>query len=146
MNNIHKTASRRLFAVRVLRPFLTRKDLASVYKGLVLSIIEYCSPLLVGMSITNRNVLNKLQRRAHNIVCDDKCSCDIFEDLTCRRNRATVEFLAKICRLKDHPLHFLCPHRSCRSGKFTMPYCKTVRRRNSFFPSAIMLANNIHVD
>ena len=141
-NRVHQIASRRLFAVRILRPFLSRSDLACVYKGLILSVIEYCSPLLVGMSSRDRMTMAKLQRRAHNIICGHDCSCKLFEDLNERRNKAAVKFLLNISRNVNHPLYHLCPARSSRSGNFVQPFCKTSRRRNSFFPASTILINN----
>jgi hypothetical protein len=145
LNRIAKITSRRLYAIRALRPFLSRNDLASVYRGLLLSVMEYCSPLLIGMSTGNKQTLDKLQRRAHNIICGFDCSCGIFEDLTMRRNKAAIKLLSSAAFNKDHPLHAWCPKISAH-GKFIQPFSKTTRRRNSFFPSVIILANKTQID
>ena len=121
VNWVHKIASRRLYAVRILCPFLSRPDLACVYKGLILSIIEYCSPVLVGMSSKHRATLDKLRHRAHNIICGHECSCEMFEDFNQRRNKAAVKFLLNISNNKHHPLHPLCPPRSFRSQGWQKP-------------------------
>ena len=101
---------------------------------------------MVGISVANRQTLDNLQRRAHNIICGFDCPCNIFEDLTNRRNRAAVKFLHQVSLIKEHPLHYLCPLRSSRTGKFLVPYCKTTRRRNSFFPATVILLNKTHID
>ena len=49
VKQINKSTSRRMYALRVLKPILDPTSLKRVYHGLILSIIEYCSPLMVGM-------------------------------------------------------------------------------------------------
>ena len=48
--NVSRIAHRRAFALRTLKPFLCSKQLLIVYKANVLSILEYCSPLFVGIN------------------------------------------------------------------------------------------------
>ena len=69
-----KIVSKRLFALR--QPIFDHSSLVKVYDGLILSIIEYCSPLLVGMSKQNASQLARLKRRAQRLICRvDDCSC-----------------------------------------------------------------------
>ena len=55
MENITKCASRRIHALRMLKriPGATQKDLIPVYQNYILSIIEYNSPLFVGLGSRN---------------------------------------------------------------------------------------------
>jgi len=145
LDKVSKVTSRRLYAIRTLRPFLPRNDLVCVYRGLLLSVMEYCSPLLIGMSTKNKQTLDKLQRRAHNIICGFDCSCDLFEDLTLRRKTAALKLLTVSASNKHHPLHSWCPKTSSH-GNFIQPFSKTTRRRNSFFPTTVILANKTQID
>jgi hypothetical protein len=141
-----RCASKRLYALRVLRPILTKNDLKNVYQSLIRSLIEYCAPVFIGLSIHNCELLRKLQNRAHRIICNADCKCQIFEDLSSRRKASAVSFLRKIEKFPDHPLHSLRPCKSSRSGRYLQPLATTSRRRNSFFPATILILNGTFVD
>ena len=143
---INKCASRRLYALRVLKPVLSHRQLLQVYHGLILSVMEYCSPLLIGMHVKDEDVLEKIQRRAHRIICgDSRCSCGNFPNLHERRKKATLNLLSKISSNPSHPLHGMCPSRSLLTNRLIVPQTLTARRRNSFFPMATILTNNVFV-
>ena len=142
---IDRCASRRLYALRVLRPILDKQSLMRIYHGLILPVLEYCSPLMVGILNSEEAVLERLQGRAHRIVCGEHCLCSKFPNLKDRRNKSSVKFLNKICDTSNHPLHARCPPMLI-SGRYQIPVSRTTRRRNSFFPCAAILANAIHVD
>ena len=146
LRQTNKIVSKRLFGLRILRPIFDHASLVKVYNGLILSIIEYCSPLLIGMSKQNETQLTRLQRRAHRLICGPDCSCSCLEDLAVRRERAAVELLLKISNNPSHPLNCLCPSRSSRSNRLLQPPACTVRRRKSFFPTAVILLNKAFVD
>lgn len=143
---INKVASSRMYALRVLKPLLDRTDMIRIYNALILSIIEYCSPLMVGMLANDELILNRIQRRAHRLICGSDCECERFCDLKQRRNSAAIKLLLTISNNPDHPLHPMCPKKSLRSNKFTQPVCRTSRRLNSFFPKTICSINGTFVD
>ena len=145
---INRYASSRLFALRILKPILDHSKWRSVYYGLILSVIEYCSPLLVGMSTQNSEVLQNIQRRAHRIVCGSSsmCECNQFPDLQTRRKEAAIKLLVQISGNPAHPLHSLCPPRSYRTGRFIQPQTRSTRRRNSYFPKTTIIMNGIYTD
>ena len=145
-SNIVKCASKRLYALRILRSFLPKKDLKTVYQSMILSLLEYCSPLFIGMSQRNKETLTVIQKRAHRIICHRECKCDLFEDLCVRRRNSALSFFSKIEKFEDHPLRSLCPTKCVRSGRYLQPPAKTTRRRNSFFPAITILANNTFVE
>ena len=139
---IVKCCSRRLYALRILRPLLQKDDLVTVYHALIRSLMEYCAPLFVSLSARNTNLFRKMQRRAHRIICDQECLCEILQDLSNRRQSAAIKLLRKIAICDEHPLHFLCPHSSERSGRLLHPPARTSRRLRSFFPATCVLMNN----
>ena len=63
------TASRKLYAVRILRPYLSNNDLKLVYFMLVRSLLEYCAPVLTGLSSADALRLERVQRRFHRLLC-----------------------------------------------------------------------------
>ena len=146
--NINKIASRRLYALRVLRPLLDPPNLARVYYGLIRSVIEYVSPLFIGMLSKNQETVDRIQRRAHRIVCKNchQCHCNFFPSLKSRREQAAIKLLIKASSDSHHILHALCPQLSNRSGKLIQPVSLTSRRINSFFPKTTMLLNGTFID
>jgi len=84
INYVIRLASRRLYALYVLRNVLEKKHLIRVYEALVRSILEYCSPLFIGLNGKNSDLLEKVQRRAHKIICNSNCNCN-FQSISDRR-------------------------------------------------------------
>ena len=142
---VNKRASCRLYALRVLKPCLDRTELIAIYHGLILSLLEYCSPVMIGMMTKDEYVLDRIQRRAHRVICGKDCNCDCLPNLRSRREAAAIKLLNRIAERPSHPLHDLCPKRSYISQRFIMPAVKTSRRLNSFFPMSVILANNTHL-
>ena len=141
-----KFASKRLFCLRVLRPLLSKNDLKTVYQSLIRTLIEYCNPLFVGMTNRNREYLRKFQQRAHRIICDRGCDCEIFEDLSSRRLTSAIKYFRKVEQLVHHPLHHLCPTKSERSERYFQIHAKTTRRLRSFFPAMVINFNKTFLD
>lgn len=143
---VNKCSSNRLYALRVLKPIIDRRELIDVYKGLILSIMDYCSPLMIGLLNKDMQKLERIQRRAHRIICGDDCCCSLFPDLQNRRKLAAIKHLNDISANPMHPLFHICPRRSNSTGRFLQPLCMTSRRRNSFFPMSVSLANKTFID
>ena len=101
-DSIVKCASKRLYALRILRPIFDRDQLKIIYQSLILSLREYCSPLFAALSIRNVELLRKLQRRSHRLVCSQECDCNLLPDLSTRREAAVVKLLLN-CLLYTSP-------------------------------------------
>ena len=137
-----KKASQRLYVLRQLKPSMTKADLIVLYNGFIRSTLEYCCPILIGLTRLNSNLLEKVQRRAHKIICGSSCPCDSFESLGDRRtNQALKCFLAM--GDKTHVLHHLHPQLLSSGKRFSFPVCRTSRRANSFIPLCIALLQNV---
>ena len=145
-DNVTKTAARRLYALRILRSCCSFDVLRHIYHGLILSVMEYCSPLFIAMSNRNCNVLDSIQRRAERIIRPDPETREFLPNLTNRRKTAAVRLFNNIHRYENHPLHGMCPSTSERSGRFLQPLARTTRRRTSFFPATLILINGTFLD
>jgi len=127
----------------MLKPYLTKKELSVVYFSCIRSIMEYCSVAFYHQLNKQEKVeLNKIQKRAHNIICSYNCSCDILGDLEQRRLQATKNLFNKI---KDedelHPLkHMLYPTNN--SGRYVLPHCTNNTLLKSFFYAMSLTHNN----
>ena len=84
-DNIVLRASRRLFALRLLRESLSKKQLTLVYNSLVRSLLEYCGPLFLGMLAKDEHRLEQIQKRFHKILCGKNCNEKCLESLRDRR-------------------------------------------------------------
>jgi hypothetical protein len=135
---IEKRVNQRLFILRKLRPFLSKKELLNVYCGYIRSVIEYGCPLFVGLNITLSEDLEKLQNKALKIISWD----DQFQTLHTRRHTLATKLLYSI-QNKKHILNELYPTVLSRCKKFNVIYCKTNRRQNSFFPYLCIYLNQL---
>jgi len=137
--NIIRSSSRKLYALRILKPFLSNNDLKNVYFMLVRSLLEYCAPVFVGLSSTDALRLERVQRRFHRLLCGPNCTDSCLPSLSCRRLALCMKFLQS-CMCPDHILNPCLPPLS-RTGRFILPYRATTRRANSFFPFITELYN-----
>ena len=136
-----KLCSSRLHLLRKLKGLLCVKDLISVYKSLVISVLVYASPAFVGLDSQLSKQLEKLQKRAHRIICGVSCGCDSFPSISSLRLQQAKNLLLNAEQYPSHPLHKLVPDRLTRSGHLRQPVAVTARRSDSFFPYVCKLMN-----
>ena len=142
INYVIRLASRRLYALYVLRNVLEKKHLIRVYEALVRSILEYCSPLFIGLNGKNSDLLEKVQRRAHKIICNFNCNCN-FQSISDRRLHCATNLFLNASKDDSHILYNILPNQSkIRLGRFTQPPSASARRINSFVPFATILVNS----
>ena len=76
---------------------------------------------------------------AHRIICGCDCTCEHFLTVNEMLMQHGLKFLRLCERNPDHPLHCYVPARLPRSNHFALPFSRTTRRRNSFFPFFLLL-------
>jgi hypothetical protein len=137
-------ASRKLYAIKLIRNIMSKESCIKVYYGIIRSILEYCGPLFVGISKSNSNVLESIQRRAHIIICGRHCTCTNFPLLQFRRIQHSIKLYNSAFSNPNHPLHFIIPPSSQRRSKslFIQPVSRTTRRLNSFIPCTTIHINS----
>jgi hypothetical protein len=143
VDNIVLHASRRLFPLRFIRQSVNKSQLKTLYFSFVRSLLDYCSPLFVGMSKKCVKKLDRVQRRFHRLMCGKYCEDVCLPSLQERRSDLSLRFLAKIMNNRSHCLHNLLPP-LLRSGRFQLPTRRTKRYSNSFFLFACKLHNSLY--
>ena len=138
-SNIFTTANRRAYAFRVLKSNLSATELLTVYKSLILSLIDYCAPLFIGLNQKNCNILNAIQRKFHNVVCFYNCHCNIFPDISARRTSFSVKLFNRAHSDSSHLLHCIIPK---KRTFFIQPHSESEIRRRSFIPFITEIVNN----
>ena len=139
-SSVIRSANRRLFVLRELKPFVDKLDLVKVFNSLVLSLLFYCTPLFGELRRSTLKKIEQLLRRAHFIMCGESCTCQFKTEFVAKRKTLVLNFVSK-CELTDHPLNHLLPPRLPRTNHFRLSHSLTSRRMNSFFPMACCLAN-----
>ena len=128
-------ASRRIYALKSLKriPSVSASDLRLVYSSYILSIMEYNSPLLVGINVKDSNRLERLQKRCHIIICGPECQCGEFQNLSERRKTRAMKVFSLMMH-PDHISHPLLPRRLPHSGHLLVEPSRSSRRTKSFVP------------
>ena len=143
---IRRTASKRTYAIRLLKPLLPTASLITVYFATVRSILEYASPAFVNLPVGLSNMLEKLQNRFHKLICGSnanlECSCGRFTTLSSRRQISATRLFKKASNDPNHILHPIIPKRSARSNRFIQPPSNTSKFRNSYIPFTTLLIND----
>ena len=142
ISHIAKKASRMFFVLRQLKNFLPKSLLFKIYYALIRSRLEYCSAVFVGLSTTESDRLDKIQKRCHKIICGEGCDCELP---ALRKRRETIA-LKIFCDMQhpDHILHQLFPAFLPHGKRLAYPLVKTNRRTKSFIPFCIHLHNSTH--
>jgi hypothetical protein len=142
VDNITRIASQRLYALRVLRPFLSNKTLQMTYNASLRSVLEYCAPLFLGITQNNSNRLEAIQNRFHRLLCGRECKGNCIESLERRRRKLALRLLTRM-KKDDHVLHYILPT-TTTAGRFTLPTRRTSRRCRAFIPMVCELHNASH--
>jgi hypothetical protein len=146
IQHICRQASRRFYALRILRPILTVQELVGVYNGIVRSVLEYASPAFGNLPGNLEDELEKIQRRCHRLICrvprSSQCRCNLFPRLSVRRNTISAKLFKSAVSNKSHILHNIMPAKSSRSTRFILPQLSTSRFLHSFIPHTAILINS----
>lgn len=134
---ISRTFVSRLHCLRVLKGSLQTNELIIVYSSLLRALLEYCAPLFVGMHKETSLRVERLQKRAHNVICGRGCHCKMFESI-CERREAQALRLFQKAQMRESPLFCLLPPKSERTFRFILPFYKTSRRCSSFVPAMVL--------
>ncbi len=136
-DSVSRIFASRLHCLRVLKNFLGKDELLLVYGSLLRSLFEYCSPVFVSLSKSNSTRLDRLQRRAHILICGKECTNSCLQDLTSRRLQQATNLFKQI-QTPSHVLHALLPQLRENSNRFFLPCFNTTRRTASFFPFMVL--------
>ena len=137
IDSVVRSCSRKMYALRVLRPLLSNEELVAIYFGLIRSILEYASPTFVNLPEHLEKRINRIQKRAHWLVCrthPSSCTCEMFEALRDRRLKAAMKLYTKASLDPRHILHDIIPPRSTRTGRYIQPLSTTSRHCVTFVP------------
>ena len=142
VSRICKLASQRVYLMKKLRryPSITRKDMLQIYHAHILGVLEFNSPVLIGMSKRNSDKLERIRKRCHNVICQMHCKCHSFPTLESRRRNRALKFFKQMRNPSDI-LHSLSPEVLPKSGHVKLPLSTTTRRSSSFIPRCSILYN-----
>lgn len=140
---ITRKAASKLSVLRQLKPFLDQGELVTIFNCCIRSILEYAAPLFVNLHCKQRDLIEKVQRRAHTIVCgDSNCTCSNFIPLYYRRLMLGIRLFKSFVHDSSHPLHYLTPESNTYSRTFRMPLIRNSQKAKSFIVTMIQLAND----
>ena len=143
INLIIRTSSSRLYAIKVLKPFLTKKQLLIIYNGLILPVLNYAAPIFVCLPDKHSRALDSIQNRAHRIICGDShCNCNLFSALKNYRSKIAKDLLIK-AHYPNHILHSIMP---IRANRFFQPTANTTRFLHTFIPFTTAMYNNTFIE
>ncbi|MEM9400806.1 MAG: reverse transcriptase family protein [Verrucomicrobiota bacterium] len=142
IRSVISIASKRMYALRILKPVLPRHSLKMVYKALIRSILEYSSPAFGDLPRGLTARLDRIQSRCHRLICGTECDCKGFDNLEERRKAASMKLFVKAALSTRHVLHPIIPAPSKRSARFIQPHATTSRFLNSFVPHTTILINH----
>lgn len=139
-----KKAAQRIYPLKQLKKLkvIGRYELIQIYNAYVRSVLEYNSPLFVGMNKGNTKILERVQKRCHRIICSNDCTSGCLEPLTQRRTNQAIKVFQSTLN-QSHILHHLSPQVLQRTSALSIPFCLTQRRALSFFPFCARMFNSM---
>lgn len=142
---ITKKANSRFYALRKLCPFLSPTELHMLYTGFVRPLLEYASPVFVGLNKKLSSKLIAVDKRAHRIIFRDGkrgCPCGVNE-LNERRIKISKKLYECIENDVDHIINDIIPNRLPRSNVPCIPLCRTDKAQGSFIVFIARLLNRL---
>ena len=154
-----KRVNMRLAVLRKLRCCLNRSCLLKLYCSWVRPVIEYGSVCYDNLTIADINRLEKLQRRALLICTGAQFRTETSKllnevgliSLQARRLNAKLILFFKIkarltpVYLYNDLLSLNIFSNRLNSSRLLMPRCRTIKSKNSFFPSAVHSWNGLMI-
>ena len=143
IKELTKAAAKRIHILKMLRkiPDISKQDLITIYNTIIVSVLEFNSPLLIGMTKTNSDSLEKIRKRCHRIICGSGCNCNSFPSLSDRREMQAMKVFQQM-QSPNNLCHSLLPHIHTRSKHFFIPFLRTERRCKSFVPAMCLRWNS----
>ena len=122
-------------------------QLVSVFNAIILSVLDYASPVFLNCGSVLNSKLLHICKRAFRIIhgfetrrCD---RCDMF-DFEKRRKFLAFNLFKNALLSPDHVLHNLLPRFSHCSDRLILPHVRTTRRIESFiFTCSSMYNDNL---
>jgi hypothetical protein len=133
VSNVIKKASQQIYILKKLRTLLPSNELVKIYNAVILSVIEYCAPVMVGMSKRNSDRIERIRRRCHRVVCGNECQCNAFETISVRRLKQAIKFFQSMT-LSHNLLNPLIPSKLPRTHHYMIHFISTTSRMRSFIP------------
>jgi len=146
IKRVNLIASRKFYILRRIKKLVTKDQLHLAYTAMIRSVLEYASPVFVGLGKKLSKYLSKIDNRAHRIIynipydSEYNVMCGCNKDIITNRRLLASSNLFK--QIQNNHLHIL-QHRvpSFTHKRFIQPYCRTTKRLNSFFPYVTRLQN-----
>ena len=124
---VEKKCAQRIYILRRMKSFTSEEQFKTVYSALIRSLIEYACPAFIGISRDESRRLQKIQDRCLKIKGDVSMT-----DLETRRRSMALKIFKSLPGQSTF-ISQLTP--SCLpSGRISVPFCRTSRRRNAFLP------------
>ena len=137
-----RIANSRLYAIRLLKSLLSESDLLKLYNSTVRCILEYGSPLLLSISNSECEKLEKVQSRFHKIL-HPNCTLDsCLPTLLERRKTTSVKMFYNAFHNVEHTLHSIIPDKG--KNLFLIPKCKSAKRFKTFIPATSSIVNSYY--
>ena len=142
--SVQRVCSKRLYLLRMLKSVVPHDELWQVFDAVIVNALMYSIELFGPLSVEIRTMIYRLYKRAKQIICSKRCMCPFPRPFNDRLNVRISSLLEK-AQKSDHPLYPIVPHRN-QKGRFTIPFCRTVRRRNCFTVFSVVNQTNVHID
>lgn len=123
-----------LYLLRQMKDICSQKKLIQIYTNVIRNVVEYACTAFVGAPKVYLKKLSYIQRRAHNIICNFNCHCNLLEKLDSRRIDLAVKLFKKICQDPENILYDICPQKMVNSNQFRLPFLRYSSSMQQFFP------------
>ena len=134
-----KKCCQRLYILRRMRSVTTDQQFIQIYVSLIRSLLEYASPAFIGLSKSDENRIQQVQKRCLKI----KGQLDLAT-LTSRRTAMARRLFSSMAH-SDTAVKELLPM-TLPSGRVSVPFCRSSFRRSSFVPKMCILSSSSFYD
>ena len=142
INSIIKKSSSRLYILRKIKPLISKKQLTTIFKRLILSIIDYASQVYGKLNNKNNKKIQKIMNRAHFVICGSCCTEKCLPNFVERQEKLRMKLFIKAAHEPHHILHDIIPTKLPITQQYRNEAVATIRRQSQFIPSTTLLVNS----
>ena len=140
-----KKANQRFHYLRRLKSVTTSNELHLIYTACIRSLLEYACPVFVGLNKKLEDAFRSVDKRAHKIIYGgyERALCGCTKDtISERRKKISKALFKKIETNSTHILNNYLPSVHRHSQHYNIPFCRTSKYMNTFFPYVALLLNS----
>ena len=144
INFMIRKISRYFYLLRCIKPFVSNKDLRTIFNSLVINTLSYnCQVFSNSLMFIDKININSIIRRFHKIICNNRtCTNTCINNIFSLWKQRSYKLFLTALNNQHHILHNIIPRPLPSGRRLSQPFCNSSKSYNSFIHSMTILYNS----